>query len=61
MATGKGPEMSANLAPAKINGTETSTPTAAAVPTGYRVTVVPGALEKRRLIFLGAAWRVDQL
>jgi hypothetical protein len=45
MVTGKGAEMSANLASAKTNGTETSTPIAAAVPTGYRVTVVPGALE----------------
>jgi hypothetical protein len=45
MVTGKGAEMSANLASAKTNGTETSTPMAAAVPTGYRVTVVPGALE----------------
>src|SRR5262245_66246437 len=45
MVTCKGAEMSANLASAKTNGTETSTPMAAAVPTGYRVTVVPGALE----------------
>jgi len=45
MVTGKGAEMSANLASAKTDGTETSTPIAAAVPTGYRVTVVPGALE----------------
>jgi hypothetical protein len=37
--------MSGNLATAKSNVTEPSTPTAAAVPTGYRVAVVPGALE----------------
>jgi hypothetical protein len=37
--------MSGNIASAKSNGTEPSTPTAAAVPTGYRVAVVPGALE----------------
>ena len=36
--------MSANLASAKTNGTETSTPMTA-VSTGYRVMVVPGALE----------------
>jgi hypothetical protein len=40
-----GAEMSGNIASVKINGTEPSTPTAAAVPTGYRVAVVPGALE----------------
>jgi hypothetical protein len=37
--------MSGNLATAKSNVTEPSPPTAAAVPTGYRVAVVPGALE----------------
>jgi hypothetical protein len=41
--SGKGEEMSGT---AKINGTEPPTPTtASAVPTGYRVAVVPGALE----------------
>jgi hypothetical protein len=39
-------EMSGNIASAKINGTEPSTPVGAtAVPTGYRVSLVPGALE----------------
>jgi hypothetical protein len=41
----KGTEMSGNVISAKIAGAESSTPTAAAVPTGYRVAVVPGALE----------------
>ena len=36
--------MSTNIASAKSTGTESSTPMAA-VPTGYRVAVVPGALE----------------
>jgi hypothetical protein len=40
-----GTEMSGNVASAKSNVTEPSTPTPAAVPTGYRVAVVPGALE----------------
>jgi hypothetical protein len=40
-----GAEMNGNVASAKSSGTEPSTPTAAAVPTGYRVAVVPGALE----------------
>jgi hypothetical protein len=38
-----GTEMSGNVASAKSNVTEPSTPTPAAVPTGYRVAVVPGA------------------
>jgi hypothetical protein len=37
--------MSTNIASAKSTGTESSTPMAAVVPTGYRVAVVPGALE----------------
>ena len=37
--------MSGNVASAKRNGTDPSTPTESAVPTGYRVSVVPGALE----------------
>jgi hypothetical protein len=37
--------MSTNIASAKSTGTESSTPMAAGVPTGYRVAVVPGALE----------------
>ena len=36
--------MSTNIASAKSNGTQPSTPMAG-VPTGYRVAVVPGALE----------------
>ena len=40
-----GAEMNGNVASVKSSGTEPSTPTAAAVPTGYRVAVVPGALE----------------
>ena len=45
IVTLQGAEMSTNLASAKSNGTESSTSNAAAVPTGYRVAVVPGALE----------------
>jgi hypothetical protein len=37
--------MSGNIASLKSNGTEPSSPTASGVPTGYRVAVVPGALE----------------
>ncbi len=37
--------MSGNVASAKGNGTDSSTPTGSAVLTGYRVSVVPGALE----------------
>ena len=37
--------MSTNIAPAKSTGTESCTPMAAVGPTGYRVAVVPGALE----------------
>jgi len=43
--SGKGAEMSGNIASAKSGATEPSTPTGSAVPTGYRVSVVPGALE----------------
>jgi hypothetical protein len=43
--SGKGAEMSGNIASAKSNVTEPSTPTGAAAPTGYRVSLVPGALE----------------
>ena len=42
--TGKVRKMSTNIASAKSNGTESSSPMAG-VPTGYRVAVVPGALE----------------
>jgi hypothetical protein len=37
--------MSEDVAPATSNGTEPSAPTASAMPTGYRVTVVPGVIE----------------
>jgi hypothetical protein len=37
--------MSGNIASEKSNGAEPSTPTGSATPTGYRVSVVPGALE----------------
>jgi hypothetical protein len=37
--------MSGNIASPTSKGTEPSTPTASGVPTGYRVAVVPGALE----------------
>jgi hypothetical protein len=37
--------MSGNIASEKSNGAEPSTPTVLATPTGYRVAVVPGALE----------------
>jgi hypothetical protein len=37
--------MSGNNAAAKTNVTEPSTPTGAVAPTGYRVSLVPGALE----------------
>jgi hypothetical protein len=43
--SGKGAEMSGNIASEKSNGTEPSTPMASAVPTGFRVCLVPGALE----------------
>ena len=42
--TGKARKMSTNIASGKSNGTESSSPMAG-VPTGYRVAVVPGALE----------------
>jgi hypothetical protein len=37
--------MSEDIGPATSNGTEPSAPTALAIPTGYRVGVVPGAIE----------------
>jgi hypothetical protein len=43
--SGKGADMSGNVASATSNGTEPSTPTGSAVSTGYRVSLVPGALE----------------
>jgi hypothetical protein len=37
--------MSENTTSAKSNGTEASIPTVTVAPTGYRVSIVPGALE----------------
>jgi hypothetical protein len=37
--------MSENTTSAKSNGTEASMPTVTVAPTGYRVSIVPGALE----------------